>query len=115
MAITQAGDDPKVSALVYVSAFAPEIGISNGRRRRPDSAQAHPRHGQAAPLPVQLGRGLRLSLRARADAYRAWGARSLVQIQSGAPCARIVVAFFDAGTPGARKRRCSDEAFLTRL
>ena len=26
MAITQAGVDPKVSALVYVSAFAPEIG-----------------------------------------------------------------------------------------
>src|SRR6266478_5829098 len=26
MAITQAGGDPKVSALVYVSAFAPEIG-----------------------------------------------------------------------------------------
>ena len=26
--ITQAGDDPKVSALVYVSAFAPEVGES---------------------------------------------------------------------------------------
>ena len=26
MAITQAGDDPKVAALVYVSAFAPEVG-----------------------------------------------------------------------------------------
>ncbi|MGB8839874.1 MAG: alpha/beta hydrolase [Aliidongia sp.] len=28
MAVTQAGDDPKVAALVYVSAFAPEIGES---------------------------------------------------------------------------------------
>ena len=28
MAITQAGVDPKVSALDYVSAFAPEIGVA---------------------------------------------------------------------------------------
>ncbi|EJJ28411.1 alpha/beta fold hydrolase [Rhizobium sp. CF142] len=28
MVITQAGDDPKVSALVYVSAFAPDVGES---------------------------------------------------------------------------------------
>jgi pimeloyl-ACP methyl ester carboxylesterase len=28
MAVTQAGDDPKVAALVYVSAFAPDIGES---------------------------------------------------------------------------------------
>ena len=28
MAITQAGDDPKVAALVYVSAFAPDVGES---------------------------------------------------------------------------------------
>ncbi|TWB03709.1 alpha/beta fold hydrolase [Bradyrhizobium stylosanthis] len=28
MVITQAGDDPRVSALVYVSAFAPEVGES---------------------------------------------------------------------------------------
>jgi pimeloyl-ACP methyl ester carboxylesterase len=30
MAITQAGDDPKVAALVYVSAFAPAVGESGG-------------------------------------------------------------------------------------
>ncbi|MEI9984438.1 MAG: alpha/beta hydrolase [Aliidongia sp.] len=28
MAVTQAGDDPKVAALVYISAFAPDIGES---------------------------------------------------------------------------------------
>jgi pimeloyl-ACP methyl ester carboxylesterase len=28
MAVTQAGDDPKVAALVYVSAFAPDVGES---------------------------------------------------------------------------------------
>lgn len=28
MAITQAGNDPKVAALVYVSAFAPDVGES---------------------------------------------------------------------------------------
>jgi pimeloyl-ACP methyl ester carboxylesterase len=28
MAVTQAGDDPKVTALVYVSAFAPDVGES---------------------------------------------------------------------------------------
>jgi pimeloyl-ACP methyl ester carboxylesterase len=28
MAVTQAGDDPKVAALVYLSAFAPDIGES---------------------------------------------------------------------------------------
>jgi pimeloyl-ACP methyl ester carboxylesterase len=30
MAITQAGDDPKVAALVYVSAFAPDVGETGG-------------------------------------------------------------------------------------
>jgi pimeloyl-ACP methyl ester carboxylesterase len=30
MAITQAGNDPKVMALVYVSAFAPDVGESGG-------------------------------------------------------------------------------------
>jgi pimeloyl-ACP methyl ester carboxylesterase len=30
MAVTQAGDDPKVAALVYVSAFAPDAGESGG-------------------------------------------------------------------------------------
>jgi pimeloyl-ACP methyl ester carboxylesterase len=30
MAVTQAGDDPKVAALVYVSAFAPDVGESGG-------------------------------------------------------------------------------------
>jgi pimeloyl-ACP methyl ester carboxylesterase len=30
MAVTQAGEDPKVAALVYVSAFAPDVGESGG-------------------------------------------------------------------------------------
>jgi pimeloyl-ACP methyl ester carboxylesterase len=30
MAVTQAGDNPKVAALVYVSAFAPDVGESGG-------------------------------------------------------------------------------------
>jgi pimeloyl-ACP methyl ester carboxylesterase len=30
VAVTQAGDDPKVAALVYVSAFAPDVGESGG-------------------------------------------------------------------------------------
>ena len=46
--ITQAGNDPKVSALVYVSAFAPDVGQSlatlakgrsGNRRRRGDSSR----------------------------------------------------------------------------
>ena len=51
--ITQAGNDPKVSALVYVSAFAPEVGQSlatlaksrpGNRRRRSDPSR---RKGQS--------------------------------------------------------------------
>ena len=46
--ITQAGNDPKVSALVYVSAFAPDVGRISGvagqePARRPKAATAiHP-------------------------------------------------------------------------
>lgn len=45
--ITQAGDDPKVSALVYVSAFAPDVGqslkaLSDGGPATEGTAAIHP-------------------------------------------------------------------------
>src|SRR6201992_3984897 len=45
--ITEAGNDPKVSALVYVSAFAPEVGqslatLANGGPATEGSAAIHP-------------------------------------------------------------------------
>ena len=62
--ITQAGNDPKVSALVYVSAFAPEVGTIAGfpgqgrsanRRRQCDPSR---REGQSLHRPqgVSVGR-----------------------------------------------------------
>jgi pimeloyl-ACP methyl ester carboxylesterase len=74
--ITEAGDDPKVSALVYVSAFAPDVGeslasLAKGGPATEGSAAIHPDakgnlyidpkvfpSAVAADLPPQIGEAL---------------------------------------------------------
>jgi pimeloyl-ACP methyl ester carboxylesterase len=74
--ITQAGDDPKVSALVYVSAFAPDVGeslaaLAKGGPATEGAAAIHPDakgnlyidpkvfpSAVAADLPAQIGESL---------------------------------------------------------
>ena len=69
--ITQAGDDPKVSALVYVSAFAPDVGQSlktladSGPATEGTAAIYPDEKGNSTSIPKCFLRRLRLTFRRR--------------------------------------------------